>query len=34
VDFEDEFVQLFKEVAQTFELRPTAVATLVENDGD
>ena len=33
VDFEDEFIQLFKEVAQTFELQPAAIASL-ENDCD
>jgi hypothetical protein len=33
VDFEDEFVALFKEVAQTFEVQPVAVASL-ENDGE
>jgi putative zinc finger protein len=33
VDFEDEFVTLFKEVAQTFEVQPVAVASL-ENDGE
>jgi hypothetical protein len=33
VDFEDEFVGLFKEVPQTFEVQPVAVASL-ENDGE
>ena len=28
VDFEDEFVGLFKKVAQSFEIQPAAVATL------
>jgi len=34
VDFEDEFIGLFKEVAQTFEVQPVAVASLEENDGE
>ena len=34
VDFEDEFIGLFRELAQTFELQPAAVASLGENDID
>ena len=34
VDFEDEFMQLFREVAQTFEVQPVAVASLDEPDFD
>lgn len=33
VDFEDEFIGLFKEVAQSFEIQPVAVASLKAGDG-
>ena len=32
VDFEDEFIGLFQEVAQSFEVQPVAVASLEADD--
>jgi hypothetical protein len=32
VDFEDEFIGLFKDVAQSFDIQPAAVASLTADD--